>query len=120
MMVVAVAMIGSLTVLPAMISKLGDKVEKGRAARSCAASAGAGDSRMWTAIINACCGARFCPPWPPRHSWSRWRSPALGMKTTQMGASDLPQDIPVMQTFNRIDKAFPFENNQATVVVKSD
>ena len=30
MMVVAVAMIGSLTVLPALLSKLGDRVEKGR------------------------------------------------------------------------------------------
>ena len=30
MIVVAVAMIGSLTVLPAMLSKLGDRVEKGR------------------------------------------------------------------------------------------
>ena len=30
MIVVAVAMIGSLTVLPAVLSKLGDRVEKGR------------------------------------------------------------------------------------------
>ena len=30
MMVVAVAMIGSLTVLPAVLSRLGDRVEKGR------------------------------------------------------------------------------------------
>ena len=30
MTVVAVAMIGSLTVLPAVLSKLGDRVEKGR------------------------------------------------------------------------------------------
>ncbi len=30
MMVVAVAMVGSLTVLPAILSRLGDKVEKGR------------------------------------------------------------------------------------------
>jgi RND superfamily putative drug exporter len=40
------------------------------------------------------------------------------MKTTQMGASDLPQDLPAMQTYNRIDKAFPHENNQSVVVVK--
>ena len=30
MTVVAIAMLGSLTVLPAVLSKLGDKVEKGR------------------------------------------------------------------------------------------
>jgi len=29
-MVVAIAMVGSLTVLPAVLSKLGDRVEKGR------------------------------------------------------------------------------------------
>ena len=38
MMVVAVAMIGSLTVLPALLSKLGDRVEKGRSP-SCTGSA---------------------------------------------------------------------------------
>src|SRR5437870_10835685 len=30
MMVVAIAMLGSLTVLPALLSKLGDRVDKGR------------------------------------------------------------------------------------------
>ena len=30
MIVVAIAMLGSLTVLPAVLSKLGDRVEKGR------------------------------------------------------------------------------------------
>jgi uncharacterized membrane protein YdfJ with MMPL/SSD domain len=30
MMVVGIAMLGSLTVLPALLSKLGDRVEKGK------------------------------------------------------------------------------------------
>ena len=52
MMVVGVAMLGSLTVLPALLSKLGDRVEKGRIPflhrlrrdRS-------GDNRFWSAIL---------------------------------------------------------------------
>ena len=54
MMVVGVAMVGSLTVLPAMIAWLGDRVEKGRlplpaAPQRAAASA---SPAMWTAIID--------------------------------------------------------------------
>ena len=51
MMVVAVAMIGSLTVLPAMIAWLGDRVEKGRLPLL-RRKRNAGESRMWTAIID--------------------------------------------------------------------
>ena len=42
------------------------------------------------------------------------------MKTTFMSASDLPQDIAAIQTFNRIEEAFPFEDNQAAVVIEGE
>ena len=47
-------------------------------------------------------------------------APAIHMKTANMSSSDIPQNLPVMKTFNRIDKAFPGKNNEAVVVVKSD
>ncbi len=47
MIVVAVAMIGSLTVLPAVLSKLGDRVERGRIPVLGRLRRPAGESRLW-------------------------------------------------------------------------
>ena len=53
-MVVAVAMFGSLTVLPAMMAWLGDRVEKGRIPLLHRfAPSDAGESRIWSAILTA-------------------------------------------------------------------
>src|SRR5438270_5627016 len=51
MIVVAVAMIGSLTVLPAVLSKLGDRVEKGRIPLLGWLRRPAGENRMWSAVL---------------------------------------------------------------------
>ena len=51
MMVVAVAMLGSLTVLPALLSKLGDRVEKGRIPFLGRLRRRAGENRFWSAIL---------------------------------------------------------------------
>ena len=76
MMVVAVAMIGSLTVLPAVLAKLGDRVEKGRIPSSVASSGGtaspasgvplstrsyAGRS-LPSSLPPPCCSRSLCPP----------------------------------------------------------
>ena len=52
MMVVAVAMIGSLTVLPAVLSKLGDRVEKGRIPLLGRFRGPVGEGRIWSRILN--------------------------------------------------------------------
>ena len=51
MIVVAVAMIGSLTVLPAVLSKLGDRVEKGRIPLLGRLRRPGGENRVWSAIL---------------------------------------------------------------------
>ena len=58
-LVVAVAMLGSLTVLPAVLSKLGDRVEKGRIPfLAPAARRNDGESRVWTRSSTASCAGR--------------------------------------------------------------
>ena len=52
MTVVAIAMLGSLTVLPAVLSKLGDKVDRGRVPFVHRLSRKDGEGRFWGAIIN--------------------------------------------------------------------
>jgi RND superfamily putative drug exporter len=49
MMVVAVAMLGSLTVLPALLSRLGDGVDRGRFRRR---RPNSGQGRMWGWIVD--------------------------------------------------------------------
>ena len=52
MTVVAVAMLGSLTVLPALLSKLGDKVDRGRVPFVHRLRRDDGEGRIWGAIID--------------------------------------------------------------------
>src|SRR6266481_8388719 len=51
MMVVAVAMLGSLTVLPALLSKLGDRVEKGRLPYLGRLRRPSGENRAWAKVL---------------------------------------------------------------------
>src|SRR5262249_61214450 len=53
LLVVAIALVGSLTVLPAVLSKLGDRVERGRIPFLKRIGSRNGDSRFWSAIIGA-------------------------------------------------------------------
>ena len=110
MMVVGVAMVGSLTVLPAMIAWLGDRVEKGRLPRLRRRNRtrrNVGESRMWTAIIDRVLRRPVVSAVAATALLLVLAAPAVNMKTTFMSASDLPQDIPVMQTFNRIEGSLP-------------
>ena len=51
-LVVAVAMIGSLTVLPALLSKLGDRIDKGRIPFLGKRMAQRDESRLWNAVLD--------------------------------------------------------------------
>jgi uncharacterized membrane protein YdfJ with MMPL/SSD domain len=52
MMVVLIAMIGSLTVLPALLGKLGDRIEKGRVPFLHRLKSKDGEGRLWGAILD--------------------------------------------------------------------
>ena len=46
--------------------------------------------------------------------------PALSMKMVVSSADDLPQDLGVIKTYNKLRHAFPAEGVTADVVVKAD
>jgi anti-anti-sigma factor len=46
--------------------------------------------------------------------------PALRLHTANSGVQGLPRDLPVMQTYDRIQEAFPGEPLAATVALKTD
>ena len=46
--------------------------------------------------------------------------PAIGLKSVTSGIDELPQDIPVITTYNNVRDVFPTEGVTATVVVEAD
>ena len=106
-MVVAAAVVGSVTVLPALLSLLGDNINKGRVPFINRLHKEGAESGFWSAIVGTCCAIRSSP------SCSRagcsWCSPlpALHLHTANSGVQGLPRDLAVMQTYDRIQKAFP-------------
>src|SRR3954452_11718416 len=117
--VVALAVIGSLTVLPAMLAALGDKVEKGRIPFLGRRRKPAKESRIWGAIIDRVMRRPKLAIVLAGGLLLAMSIPALSMHTKQSGVDALPKSLEVVQTYKAVQKAFPSEANQATVVVEA-
>jgi putative drug exporter of the RND superfamily len=125
LMVVAVAMVGSVTVLPALLSLLGERVEKGRIpflGRRRGRTAGIGsESRFWTAVLRGVLGRPWVAAVVAAGALLAVASPALGMKTAQLTLDqEFGNELPIVQTYDRINDAFPGGSEPAEVVVKAD
>ena len=117
-LVVAVAVVGSMTVLPAVMSKLGDKVEMGRAP-VVARRRASGESRTWAFIIDRVLRRPVISLVLSAGLLVALALPALGMHTVDPGTVGLPRSLPIMHTYDRIQAAFPGGPTPAIVVVKS-
>jgi RND superfamily putative drug exporter len=147
MLVVAIAVTGSLTVLPALLGKLGDRIDRGvlsvlaatahRLLRMVGIKSNAlarlrdrrtllqrakGDSetsRLWDRVLRPV--LRY--PWLAA-GFATWllvvmALPALSIHTKMPGLNDLPKSIPVVSAYAKIDKTFPGSQVPATVVVQA-
>jgi uncharacterized membrane protein YdfJ with MMPL/SSD domain len=119
-MVVAIAVLGSLTVLPALLSKLGDNVERLRVPFIGGRGSGDGGGRMWGAILDRVLRRPLVSAVLAAGVLVALALPAVGMKTVMPGAEAYPRSMEVMQTYDRIQAAFPGEQIPATVVVRAD
>jgi uncharacterized membrane protein YdfJ with MMPL/SSD domain len=121
MIVVAVAMLGSLTVLPAVLSKLGDRVEKGRVPLiGRLRKRGDGTSRVWSAILDRVLRRPLVSAIVAGGLLVALAIPSLRLNTVDSGVEGLSDDLPVMQTYNRIQAAFPGGPLPAVIVVEAD
>jgi RND superfamily putative drug exporter len=118
-LVVAVAMLGSLTVLPATLSWLGDRVEKGRVPLVSRLRRDDGEGRIWGAILNRVLRRPVVSAVLAGGLLVALAVPALQLRTVQPGIETFPQDLPAIQTYNRIQAAFPGSEIPASVVVKA-
>jgi len=117
---VAVAVIGSLTVLPAVLAKLGDRVEKGRIPFLGRLQRRSGESRLWSFVLDRVLRRPAVSLAVTAAALLALAVPALGMHTQLPSLTDLPKDLQVVQTYERIQAAFPGSELPATVVVKAD
>ncbi|MEU2912591.1 MMPL family transporter [Streptomyces massasporeus] len=122
LMVVAVAMVGSVTVLPALLSLLGERVEKGRLPflRRRKRSGGTQDSRFWTAVLRRVLAKPVVAVVVAAGALLAISAPALGMKTQQLTLDqEFGDSLPIVQTYNRLNDAFPGGSEPAEVIVKA-
>jgi uncharacterized membrane protein YdfJ with MMPL/SSD domain len=130
MIVVAIAMVGSVTVLPALLSLLGHRVEKGRipflnrrARREGAAGhrpAAPSSSRVWRTVLGPVLRHPKAATVIAGGALIALALPAFGMKTANLSMQqELGDGLPVIQTYEHINAAFPGGPDPAHVVVKA-
>ena len=118
-LVVAIALIGSLTVLPAVLSKLGDRVDSGKVPGLQRLRAKPGESRFWAPIVGEvlrrpvlCGGAAVS-------LLVALAIPAFSLHTVSAGMQGLPPSLPVMQAYARVQQSFPGGAEPETVVISA-
>jgi RND superfamily putative drug exporter len=115
--VVAAAMLGSLTVIPAMLSWLGDRVDKGKVPLLWRLKSADGESRMWNAILRVSLRRPLVSAVAATALLLALAAPTLGLHTALSGTDSMPRDIPIMKTYDRIEAAFPGQPAPAIVAV---
>jgi RND superfamily putative drug exporter len=118
-LVVAISIVGSLTVLPAVLSKLGDRVDRGRIPLLGRMVRREGGTRLWPAIVGGVLRRPLLWGGLAAALLIALAIPAFRLHTVNSGVQGLPRDLPVMQVYNRTVKAFPGQPLPAIVVVSA-
>jgi uncharacterized membrane protein YdfJ with MMPL/SSD domain len=118
-LVVAVAMLGSLTVLPALLSRLGDRVDRVRIPLVSRLRRDDGDGRIWGAIVDRVMRRPLLWAGLSAGLLVVLALPALQLRMAQAGPDTFPKSLPVVQTYDRMQDAFPGTALAASVVVKA-
>ena len=115
--VVAIAVIGSLTVLPAVLSKLGDRVNKGRVP-FLKPEKRTGEPRVWSWVLDRVLKRPLVSVIAAGSVLVVLAIPVFHIHTADSGVDGLPRSIPIMQTYDRMQAAFPGEQFTADIVVE--
>ena len=118
-LVVAIAVLGSLTVLPAVLSKLGDRVNKGRIP-FLKPERRTGEPRVWSWILNRVLARPLASVVAATAVLVVLAVPVLHIHTADSGVDGLPRSLEVMQTYDRMQAAFPGEQFTADIVLEGN
>ena len=115
--VVGVAVLGSLTFLPALLSLLGKSTDRGRIPFLGKRQAAARRSRLWAAVVGAVVRRPLALGGLAAVALLALATPLLTLHLEDAGIHDLPPNVPVVRTLLDIQRAFPGGPNPAEVVV---
>jgi len=145
MIVVFVSMIGSLTVLPALLAKLGDRIDRGVVAVG-ASTVGLAfrrheprwvarlrtrrtiiqrlkgsqpESRVWAALLRPSLRHPVVAVGLSSAVLVALALPALGLRTKMSSLADVPRGLAITKTYRSMQAAFPGSASPATVVVQA-
>ena len=119
-LVVAIAILSSVTVLPAVLAWLGDRIEKGRIPFLSRYRRPAGESRFWSGMVNRVMRRPWLAIVLAGGFLLALAVPALNMNIAVTSVDDLPQDLAVIKTYDRLRDAFPAEGVTVDVAVKAN
>jgi len=147
MLVVFVSMAGSLTVLPALLAKLGDRVERGLLAVLAAGASrllrtvgvqprplaraverrtlllrlrgSRNESRLWSLILRPALRFPAIAACVSTAFLIVLALPAFDMHTRLLSLADLPRGLGIVKSYEAVQRAFPGAQTPAVVVVKT-
>lgn len=118
-LVVLSSVVASVTVLPALLALLGDKVDRPRIPYLHRLRRPTEGSRFWGAIVGRVLRHPVIALVLGVGALLGLAAPALGMVTADAGVTDYPKNLPVMQSYHRVQQAFPGGPGPAEVVVSA-
>jgi len=118
MIVVLVAMIGSLTVLPALLGRLGDKIEKGRVPFLGRFRSKNGEGRFWGALIDRVLKRPVLAFAAAAAILAALMIPAFHLTTAQTTSDDI--SIAAIEPARELEHSFAGSADPAVVAVKAD
>src|SRR5215218_5524352 len=117
--VVAVAVLGSLTVLPALLCSLGERVERGRVPFTRRLRSANREPRLWGAIIDGVLRRPLLSVAIAGGLLVALGLPALQLRTVNPSPETFPKSLAVIQVYDHMQEAFPGRAIPANVVVKA-
>ncbi|MGW0549934.1 MMPL family transporter [Streptomyces altiplanensis] len=117
-LVTLVAVAGSLTVLPALLAKLGHRTD-GRGGGRRAAGAPR-QSRMWSALLRPVMRRPLVTLLAGLAATAALSLPTLTMKLGTEGKDTFPDSVPAVAAYDRLTAAYPADGTAHLVLVRSD
>jgi RND superfamily putative drug exporter len=119
MIVVLCAIVGSLTVLPAALARLGDAVDRGRVPFIGTRKRAAGESRFWGFVLDRTLRRPVLALCLAGGLLLAAATPVLSMHTKLPSFTDMPPNLPIVQTYDDLIAAFPGAPTPAELVVSA-
>jgi RND superfamily putative drug exporter len=118
-LVVLIALVGSLSVLPAILSWLGDRVDRGRLPYLRGGVGSGRSARFWPSVVGAVLRRPLVWGGLAATLLVALALPALRLHTADSGMQSLPRTVGVVRVYDQVTEAFPGQPIAAEVVVSA-